>query len=803
MATPSQPVGQAVSHYRILRKIGGGGMGVVYEAEDVKLGRHVALKFLPEELTNDVQALERFRREARAASALNHPNICTIYEIDEVGGRAFIAMELLDGETLRQRINGKALELETVLNVGIQIAQGLAAAHDKGIVHRDLKPENLFVTRDRRIKILDFGLAKLTQAKADSIATARTLDAQTQPGVVMGTVGYMSPEQVRGEAADHRADIFAFGAILYEMLTGKRAFQGASAVETMGAILKHDPISAVDVVPTISPELQHIVHRCLEKDPGQRFHSASDLAFALQSSPSISKADLPVQAHRRLRTTPITLAVLILLFALTLLWRFRPWSESKWIGPGTQIHSLAVLPLNNFSSDPAQEYFVDGMTEELITRLSTIGSLRVISRTSVMQYKNVRKPLPQIAKELNVDAVVEGSVLRSGDRVRITAQLLEAQNDKHLWAESYERDLKDIFALQADVARDITDQVRVRVTQQEQSRLARAERVNPLAVDAYEKGRYYTNQRTLEGIKAGLAYFQQAIEADDRFAPAYAGLATAYGVAGFYGALSDRESNSRARAAAQKAIDLDDTLAEAHGNLAGLFFDSDHDPEHAEHEYRYAIALNPNYAHVHNGYSIFLSALLRNPEALREAKRAYELDPLSPAIGINYPWTIFMLGEPEEGIRQMREYVVAHPERPFGHWQLGKAFAWQHQEAQAIAQFQRALELQPQHPQYLCWLSYSYGRSGNRKEATRILQRVLVLSKDHPVHAADVAVAYIGLGDKQKALDWLERGLAETDPLMVFMAMERSLNPLRSEPRFNALVHRLNFPPSVEHLAIR
>jgi len=442
-------------------------MGEVYRAQDIRLGREVAVKVLPAAFSADPDRLRRFEQEARAASALNHPNILTIHDIGTHGGAPHVVSELLEGNTLRERLDGSALPVRKATDYAIQIANGLAAAHEKGIVHRDLKPENLFVTKDGRVKILDFGLAKLTRPEAASGPQTQvpTVTAGTEPGVVMGTVGYMSPEQVRGHPADQRSDIFSFGAILYEMVTGRRAFQRDTAAETMTAILKEEPSGLSEVSARVAPALERIVQHCLEKAPEERFQSARDLAFALRDalSESATSKALPAAPRFRFRLgVPFVLAAsLLAAVVLWLLWRdvggFRGRSLSQAGAP--QIQSLAVLPFQNLSRDPEQEYFADGMTEALIADLAKIRALRVISRTSAMQYKDVKKPLPQIARELNVEAVVEGSVLRSGDRVRITAQLIHAPTDRHLWADSYERDLKDVLALQSEVARAIAQEI--------------------------------------------------------------------------------------------------------------------------------------------------------------------------------------------------------------------------------------------------------------------------------------------------------------------------------------------------------
>jgi serine/threonine protein kinase len=483
--------GTRLGDYEIQLLLGAGGMGEVYRARDLHLRRDVAIKVLPAVVSSDPERVRRFEQEATAAAALNHPNILAVHQLGTCAGTPYLVSELLEGETLREQISRSRIAPRRAIDYGVQTAHGLSAAHQKGIVHRDLKPENLFLTKDGHVKILDFVLAKLTQAQPDSAHSAPTIGGETEPGLVMGTVGYMAPEQVRGQASDFRADIFAFGAILYEMLTGKRAFQKPTSPETMNAILNEDPREILQIVSNVPPALQRIVHRCLEKTPERRFQSTTDLTFALEALSDSGAIRGEVLGNRFglswnwISASTIALALVAVIGVVL---AFSPATVSRWrdrllrrssAGSRTEIHSLAVLPLQNLSGDPAQEYFADGMTEQLTADLGQIGALRVISRTSAMHYKNSQKTLPEIARELHVDAVVEGSVERAGDQVRITAQLIEASTDRHLWARSYDRDLRSVLLLQDDVAQAIASQVRINLTPQEQRHLTTAPQVNP------------------------------------------------------------------------------------------------------------------------------------------------------------------------------------------------------------------------------------------------------------------------------------------------------------------------------------
>ncbi|HXH51114.1 MAG TPA: protein kinase [Terriglobia bacterium] len=862
--------GSKVSHYQILEALGGGGMGVIYKAEDTKLGRLVALKFLSvapgfspadadpagagSALQSNPTALERFQREARAAAALNHPNICTIYEVGDPAeaGRPFIAMELLEGQTLSELIGRGALRalrsqesdglhrsLEIgpaggqspplqnpeMLDIAIQVTDALEAAHQRGIIHRDIKPTNIFVVprgESVQAKILDFGLAKWTGGTGvspvgvhgqDAHATetlAATIDREqlTTQGVTMGTVNYMSPEQARGEPLDSRTDLFSFGAVLYEMFTGRQAFDGDSMAEILARILKEEPPSPQTLNPEVPARLEEIILKALEKDRKLRYQTASDLRADLSrlrrdataGTTAATTRPAPARvAHRKLRLAGMGFGAAAL-FALLFLLITKAGFIHRGSTAGTQapgIHSIAVLPLDNLSGDPEQEYFADGMTDELITELSKISALRVIARTSVMRYRGTRKSLPEIARELHVDAVIEGSVMHSGNRVRINAQLVDAKTERNLWAQTYDRDLGDILALHSDVARAIARQIRIKVTPEEQKRLASTQVVNPRAYEAYLRGRYLWNKRTGPDMRKGIGYFEQAVEIDPNYATAYAGIADSYLLLVFYGPAPPAVNFPKAKAAALKAVALDDSLAEGHASLANAYFHYDWDWPAAGKEFRRAIALNPGYAAAHHWYAGLLSSMGRHDEALAEIRRAQELDPLSLIINTDFGSTLFDGGDYDLAINQLRTTLELDPGFWVLRWWLGRSYLAKGMHEAGVRELESAAELSSGNPSALAWLGYGYAVSGETARTRHILAGLQQKAKESYVSPYQFAVLYAALGEKDQAIGYLEKAFQERCYEMYFLNLERHrlFRPLRSDPRFQDLVRRMNFPP--------
>jgi serine/threonine-protein kinase len=780
-------LGRTLDHYRIVAQLGAGGMGVVYRARDEKLDRDVALKVLPQGALSDEAARQRFRSEALSLSRLNHPHICTIYGVGEAEGQVYIAMEYVEGRSLQEAARPQGLPVETVLRYGAQIADALAHAHERGIVHRDLKSSNVMVTPEGRVKVLDFGLAKL--GAREGLEEATVTEGLTAKGTIVGTLSYMPPEVLRGQTADARSDIWALGVVLYEMASGALPFGGNTGFEVTSAILKESP---PPLPPRTPAGLRSVVGRCLAKEPGERYQRAGEVRAALEATESGTAAAPVVAGPREPGRARRWLAVAVLALALIALGVVLGRRRSG-AGDAPQIRSLAVLPLENLSRDPQQEYFSDGMTEQLTADLATISSLRVISRTSVMMYKGERKKsLPQIARELGVDAVVEGSVLRSGERVRITAQLIEAKTDRHLWARSYERDLRDVLALQSEVARAIAGEIRAAVTPAEQARLSAARPVDPQAHELVLKGWYHTNRLLEKELDQGIELFQQAARRDPNFAPAYVGLAFAYSM------LSSNyraplEVMPKAREAAEKAIQLDDKLAEAHVSLGmnRLLFGWDWPA--AEKHLKRALELNPNSGDAHAGYATYLVTLARSDEAMPEWKRAIELDPKSLFFQMWLHWGLINARRYDEAVREGENLVkTASDFGPF-HGQLALAYVLSGKPGAAVREAELAVKVDDS-PIALAFLAHTYGSAGKRREAEKTLENLKAIAQNRYACAYEVAVAHVPLGRIDEALEWLRRSLAERGDCMVWLEVDPRWDEVRGDRRFQEIVRQVGIP---------
>jgi len=823
--------GQTFGRYRILSLLGEGGMGRVYLAEDTRLHRKVSLKFLSREVTRDHEKFLRFEREARAASALNHPNILTIHEFGEEDGRHFIATEYVAGQTLRERLN-RALDLEDTLEIAIQIASALVAAHRVNIVHRDIKPDNIIIrSEDGLIKVLDFGLAKIL-APRTAAATAANSEAPTRfktgPGVVMGTVAYMSPEQARGDRVDERTDIWSLGVVLYEMIAGSTPFVADTSNEIISGILSRQPAPPLTRFSHDVPErLQEIVAKALAKDREERYQTSKDLLIDLKRSkqslelksgieqslspdqviarreskgkstargavftthPTSSAEYLvnQIRSHKRMVVAVIASLFIVatgILIAGVTNYKSRQ-KESAAIGPPT-INSIAVLPLNNLSDDPSQEYFADGMTEALISNLSQIKALKVISRTSAMRYKGTNKLLPEIARELNVDAVIEGSVQRSGGRIHVTARLIPAVADSPVWSRDYDRDLTDLLKLQSEVARAIVGEIRIQVTANESARLASARSVNPQAHDAYLLGRYHLNKLNEEDLRQAIENFERAIQLAPDYAMAYAGLSDAWRERGIWGQKTFKEVQAPSRDAALKALELDADLAEGHVSLSYIKQLYDWDWTGSEQEVKRALEINPGSLGAHRSYAFLLMALGRHAEAISEAQRAEQLDPVSSDIQSTFGRVLYRARKYEEAIPHFKRALELEPANYSAYIRLGDVYAKLGNYDEAIAMFEKASQLRSD-GMHAARIARVYALMGRQQEARQMISGL-------KAGAFETAGVYASIGDFNEAFRILGKAVQERNSLLVYVKEDPTFDNLHSDPRWQELLRRMNF----------
>ena len=739
----AQPTGMRLGPYEIRAPLGAGGMGEVYRARDTRLGRDVAIKVLPQGTAQDPSAVARFKREAQAIAALQHPNILALYDVGVEQATTFAVMELLEGQTLRARITETPVPWRRAVAIGVEIAEGLAAAHAKGVIHRDLKPENVFLTTEGRVKILDFGLAQYKPSGPQQDETRATM--VTEPGTITGTAAYMSPEQVRGEPTGAPSDIFSLGCVLHEMITGGRAFAGRSAAETMAAILTAQPPPLANFVGDVPPELAGWITHCLEKNAADRYQSARDLAFALRSLLSGASHAKPIA-------------------------------------------SLAVLPFTTARGNPDSEYLCDGITEAIINSLAQLPGLRVLARSAVFRHKGDADPI-QVGRNFGVGAVLTGRVFQRGEMLVIGAELADVASGSQLWGQQYKRKLADIFAIQDEIATEICEKLRLKLTGDEQNRVTRRYTEDPAAYQLYLKGRYCWNQRTEEGMRRSLDYFSQAIEKDPSYARAYTGLGDGYAMLSIYNALPPKDSFPKAKAAQRRALEITDDLAEAHASLGFAALLYDWDPRKAEAALKKAIGLNPGYASAHQWYGFVLGLTGRMEESIAELSLAQQLDPFSASINVSAGYPLYWMRRHAEAVVTYRGAVALHPNFWLAHYYLGLTLAQSGSFTEAIAQLEHARDLGDS-PWRLGGLGHTYALAGRRDDAYRVADEAESLSARRYVAPITVATVYAGLRDDE-AFEWLEKGIEDRSWLMTWLAADPLFDLIRSDERFEQLSRRV------------
>jgi serine/threonine protein kinase/tetratricopeptide (TPR) repeat protein len=779
-------LGTRLGPYEIVAPLGAGGMGEVYRARDSRLNRDVAIKVLPERLSQDPQSLARFERESKAVAALSHPNILVLFDVGTHDGLTYAVTELLEGQTLRERLDVSAIPWRKAVEIGVAVAEGLSAAHSKGIVHRDLKPANIFLTSDGRVKILDFGLARRQSGVSRDEETATFADAETEAGTVLGTLGYMSPEQVRGGTAEAPSDIFSLGCVWYEMVTGRRAFRGSSAGDIMAAILKEEPAPLTESGKQIPADLDRIIERCLAKNAAQRFHSANDLAFALKSTLTASterQTEAPVRSTR-LRLAGVLAAVLVVVLAGAFFY---------WRSQGRSIDSLAVLPFVNVGGDPNTEYLSDGITESLIDSLSQVPNLKVMSRSAAFRYKGKESDARTVGRELGVRAVLTGRITQRGDSLVVSTELMNVDDNSALWGEQYNRKLADALAVQQEIAQQISEKLRLRLSSEQKTELAKHQTDNPEAYQLYLKGRYYASKFDTENLKKGLDYFHQAIALDSKYALAYDGISYYYALVEDL-LIPSAEAVPKSREAALKALELDPTLAAAHAEL-GMAYWSGFDFPAAEKEYRRALELNANYAGAHEYYGWYLATMGHIDEGISEVRRAAALDPLSFEICYMLGWDQIYARRYDEAVTQLRKCVDLEPSVWISEVLLGEAYEQQGRFPEAIAALKKAREIEDQIQWPLAELARAYALSGQTAEARHGLDELLARSKHgYVVSKYLIAIIYAALGDKDQASAFLDQAYAERSFFLYQLKVDPELDSLRSDQRFQDLLRRMNFP---------
>ena len=834
-----------LGRYEIRSLLGAGGMGEVYLAYDTSLNRRIALKVLPAEVASDHDRMRRFKQEAISAASLNHPSIAHIYEIGEANGLNFIAMEYVEGATLRAKIHQENEELSKLLRVLQHVAEGLAKAHDAGIVHRDLKPDNVMITPEGHGKILDFGLVKLLEpapATGSVSSEEPTILQHSTPGVILGTAGYMSPEQAQGKTKeiDHRADIFSFGCILFEAITGRRAFAGSDTIDTLNKIIREPAPPIASFNPTAPADLQRIVRRCLAKDPDQRYQNIKDVAIELKeirrdlqenggprsistrqsqplpgtatnatdgtalptasataapaSSPSTraSSAEFIISGIKQHKAASVATAVLAVLVIAAVAYGIRSYLRAG--DTDAAIESIAVVPFMNQNNDANVDWISDGLTESLINKLTMVPRLKVIARSSVFRYKGKQEDPLAIGKELGVRAVLTGRIMQRGNTMLISAELIDVRDNKQLWGDQYERQQSDMLYVQREIAEEITNNLRPTLSGVDQSRMQKQYTASAEAYELYLKGRFYWNKRTPDDFKKSIGFFEQAIEKDPNYAMAYSGLADAYTLLTVYSNESPRELMPKAKKAALKALELDDKLADAHASFGQIMVYYDYDLATAEQQYRRAIDLNPNYASAHQWLAEHLAAVKRSDEALAEIKRALELDPVSIIMNRLHADILSDARRYDEAIEQYKRTLELDPNFPTTHSFLGRAYEAKGMYDEAVAEYAQSGKLSGLPPEIIAKANQVYAKSGWKAYLQESVDQILRQQGNRKFPPFVIATYYARLGKKDEAIEWLQRAYDERDFRMTLLSVAWEFDGIRSDPRFVDLVRKIGLP---------
>lgn len=780
-------VAENLSHYRVLKKLGAGKVGEVYLAQDTTLGRTVALKILHAKVAEDPDLMERFLQEAKIASSLDHPNVAHIYDVGESNGTRFIAMQFVEGDTLQCRLEKAPLPIGEILDIGIQIADALEEAHSKGISHGELNASNVMITARGPVKVLDFGVAKIWDFTGlDS--NLQDPEQQNVSPVNFDALQYLSPEQTEGIRITRRSDVYSLGVILYQMTTGRLPFSSGTRIETLKQISR-DQVQSISRFNHRAPaELDRIIHKCMEKDPNYRYQSAQDLLVDLKNLKRDFESGTAIISgvHRSpLPSKKQALALLAIVLIVSAFLFFQYKSRSQ------KLHSLAILPFVNINADPSMEYLSDGITESTINSLSQLPNMKVLARGTVFTYKGKAVDPRTAGRELNVDAVVTGSIQQQGDVLTIQASLVNTRDGVQVWGDRYSRPFEDLLAVQTEISREISSNLRLTLTGKQQEQLNKIYTKNMEAYQLYLKGRYYLNMRTQDGFNKAIENFQKAIQKDPEFALAYSGLSDSYALLSNWGFLPSTEGYPKAKAADLKALELDDSLAEAYNSLGSIQSSYDWNWQEAEKSFLRAISINPNLADAHHWYSFYLSTTGRHEEAILEMQEALQLDPLSLIISANMGFTYYVGREYDKAIDQLKKTIDLDPNFAITYQYLGYTYEQKKMYDQALQALRKATTLAPDNLTFYADLARISAVSGKKQEAERILQYLMNISNERYVSPFDVASIYTGLGDKGKALEWLYRAYEVHADTITYLKMDPRFDSLRSDPRFQELLRRI------------